>query len=70
MIEKLERIFELLPQVQDPMVQQFFDTDSEKLLDEKIEVLEALVRGKAPADISAYYSILELMPENQHWDIA
>jgi len=69
MIEKLERIFELLPQVQDPMVQQFFDTDSEKLLDEKIEVLEALVRGKPPDEIPKYYDILELMPKDQHWDL-
>jgi len=69
MIEKLERIFELLPQVQDPMVQQFFDTDSEKLLDEKIEVLEALVCGKTPADIPKYNTILELMPKDQHWDL-
>jgi len=39
-IEKQMAIIELLPYLAEfPMFMQFFDTESEKLLDEKIEVL-------------------------------
>lgn len=61
---------ELLPQVHDPMVNQFFDVESEELLDEKIEVLTALIEGKTPSEIPKYYDILELKPDDDtHWDI-
>ena len=69
-VEKWLKVMELLPQVDDPMVHAFFDTDSEELLDEKIEVLTALIEGKTPSEIPKYYDILELKPDDDtHWDI-
>ena len=38
-IEKREKIFSLLLEVSDSLVAKFFDPDSEKMLNEKIEVL-------------------------------
>ena len=69
-MEKWLKVMELLPQVKDPMIHAFFDTDSEKLLDEKIEVLTALIEGKNPSEIPNYHDILELKPDDEsHWDI-
>lgn len=52
-----------------PMLIQFFDLDSDKLLDEKIEVLTALKDGKQISDIPNFYDILELYPKDgEHWD--
>lgn len=52
-----------------PMLIQFFDLDSDKLLDEKIEVLTALKEGKQISDIPNFYDILELYPnDGEHWD--
>lgn len=67
--EKFIQMTELLEQVNDPMVHRFFDLDSEELLDEKIEVLKALIDGKPPESITNYYKVLELMPKDQHWDL-
>ena len=41
-IEKREKIFSLLLEVSDGLVAKFFDPDSDKMLDEKIEVLTAI----------------------------
>jgi hypothetical protein len=62
------KIIDLIADVDDYMVHKFFDSDSEKMLDEKIEVLEALKRGEKPMDIKNYYKVLELYPTDQHWD--
>lgn len=63
-------MMELFPQVKDPMIHTFFDINSEELLDEKIEVLTALIEGKTPSEIPKYYDILELKPDDEsHWDI-
>lgn len=68
-IEKKKlKVLDLLFEVDDPLVKQFFDVDSDKLLDEKIEVLSALKKGVAPADISKYYDVLELYPKDEMWD--
>ena len=68
--EKWIEVQSLLLQVNDPMIHAFFDTDSEELLDEKIEVLTALIEGKTPSEIPKYYDILELKPDDDtHWDI-
>ena len=69
MEEKFIKITELLEQVDDPMVQKFFDMESEALLDEKFEVLKALIDGKPPEAIPNYYKVLERMPQDQHWDL-
>ena len=69
MQEKMTKIFELLAKVDDKLVEQFFDVDSDKLLDEKIEVLTALANGKTPNEIPKYYDVLELYPEDEDiWD--
>ena len=73
LIEKKVHIFELLSKVNDLLVDKFFDFNSDKLLDEKIEVLTALSKGEHPADIPRYYDILELYPKARegvsiHWD--
>lgn len=69
MQEKMIKIFELLAKVNDRLVEQFFDIESEKLLDEKIEVLTALVNGKKPNEIPNYYEVLELYPKDDEiWD--
>lgn len=63
------KIFELLAKVNDSLVEQFFDVESEKLLDEKIEVLTALANGKKPNEIPNYYKVLELYPKGDEiWD--
>lgn len=52
-----------------PTMIQFFDLDSDELLDEKIRVLTALKDGKQIADIPNFYAILELYPKDgEHWD--
>nr|DAE00881.1 MAG TPA: hypothetical protein [Myoviridae sp. ctoIO8] len=52
-----------------PQLEQFFNLDSDELLDEKIEVLTALKEGKSISEISKFYDILELYPKDGiHWD--
>jgi hypothetical protein len=47
----------------------YFDDDSYELLDLKIEVLTATLKGKVPIDIPRFYDIFELLPpEGQVWD--
>ena len=67
-VEKMEEIFQLYIQCADNLVRKFFDLDSKAMLDEKIEVLTALVNGVAPADIPHYYDVLEKMPKEGIWD--
>ncbi len=38
------------------------------MLDDKIEVLEALKSGTPPAEIPKYYDVLENYPKNEMWD--
>ena len=66
---KKARIDDLLMEVTFPPCEQFFDLDSDRLLDEKIEVLAALKEGKQISEIPNFYSILELYPKDgTHWD--
>lgn len=67
-VEKTEKIFELFLQCDDDLIQRFFDLESDEMLDEKIEVLTALVNGEVPANIPHYYDVLEKMPKNGPWD--
>ncbi len=70
MEEKWIKMSDLYLQVSDPMFDRFFDLNSENMLDEKIQVLTALVEGKVPTDIPDYYKVFELLPpDDQHWDI-
>lgn len=70
LIEKGVKMRELFFEVDfPPMLTQFFDLDSDRLLDEKIEVLTALKEGKQISDIPNFYTILELYPKDgTHWD--
>ena len=52
LIEKGVKVRELFFEVDfPPMLTQFFDLDSDRLLDEKIEVLTALKEGKQISEI-------------------
>lgn len=70
LIEKGVKVRELFFEVDfPPMLTQFFDLDSDRLLDEKIEVLTVLKEGKQISDIPNFYTILELYPKDgTHWD--
>jgi len=68
-LEKETAILRLLDEVEVPHpLMNYFDYDSEELLDKKIKVLQALKAGKSIDDIDGGYSIFELLPEGQHWD--
>ena len=60
----------MLIEVSDLIVNKFFDSDSNEMLDEKIEVLEKLKEGISPSEIPNYYKILELYPKDTEsvWD--
>ena len=68
--KKLERISDLfgVNGMGDDLLIRYFDHASEKLLDEKIEVLTALKEGKPIGDIPKFFDILELMPKDGIWD--
>ena len=66
--EKQIKVRDLLTAVFIPELQ-FFDVDSDKMLNEKIEVLEALKDGKSIDEIPNFYKVLELMPTNDMWDL-
>lgn len=69
LIEKKAKIIDLLFSVNCYEIDKFFDLESDKMLDEKIEVLTALKDGKQIKDIPNFYKVLELMPEEgQIWD--
>lgn len=67
-LKKHEKVWDLLIGVSDLLVEKFFNTDSFDMLDDKIEVLQALKDGKTPADIPKYYEVLENYPKEGIWD--
>jgi len=67
MEEKKIKIMQLLSEIYEPLLE-FFDVDSDKMLDEKIKVLTDLKNGKKIADIPNFYDILELYPTDM-WDL-
>lgn len=69
-LNKHDKAFLLLLRCGNPLVKKFFNTDSFDMLDEKIEVLEALNAGKVPSEIPNFYDILEDYPkESKNEDI-
>lgn len=67
------KIMNRLFKIDDYLIHKFFDIDSYDMLDEKIEVLDELIKGKVPSDIPNYYKILEKFPQNKdsndvNWD--
>lgn len=67
-MEKQMQIIELLPYADGFPEMKFFDLESDELLDEKIEVLEAIKSGKTISEIPKFYDVLELMPKDGMWD--
>ena len=66
--EKMMAIYELIPYALGNPMFKYFDLDSNKMLDDKIEVLEALKAGKPVAEIPKFYDVLELLPKEGMWD--
>lgn len=66
--KKKNQIMDLLIEVDCYEVSQFFNVDSEEMLDEKIAVLTALKDGKAMSEIPNFHKVLELMPKEGMWD--
>ncbi len=67
-IEKHLKINDLLSYTLAINEMKFFDVDSDEMLDEKIEVLEAIKEGKSISEIPKFYDVLELMPKEGIWD--
>ena len=44
---------------------QFFDFDSDEMLDKKIEIMKKIKDGGTPDDIPEYFDILENYPKNK-----
>lgn len=67
LVDYLDKLIDEIPF--DSFVADFFDIESDKLLDKKIEVLEKIKKGKKTEILEEdYYSILELYSTNQIWD--
>lgn len=67
MEDKKGKIIDLLMQINDPVLLEFFDIESNEMLDEKIEILQRCANGESIMEIGLH--ILEKMPENGIWDL-
>lgn len=68
-LQKMEMVLDLLDEVEVPEpLMMYFDYDSTKLLDKKIDVLQELKDGTPFEEIEGAESIFELLPTDQHWD--
>ncbi len=67
MEDKKGEIIRLLMQINDPVLLEFFDIESNEMLDEKIEILQRCANGENIMEIGL--QILEKMPENGIWDM-
>ena len=67
MEDKKGVIIGLLMQINDPALLEFFDIDSNEMLDEKIEILQRCVNGENIMEIGT--QILEKMPKSGIWDM-
>ena len=66
--EKILQIVDLLAYSFGIPEMKYFNVESEKLLDEKIEVLTQIKEGKPIKDIPNFYKVLEDLPEEGIWD--
>ena len=64
---KKGKIIGLLAQVNDPVLLEFFDIESNENLDEKINILQRCANGENIMQIGVH--ILEKMPKQGIWDI-
>lgn len=67
MEDKKGEIINLLMQINDPVLLEFFDIDSDEMLDEKIEILQRCANGENIMEIGL--KILEKMPKDGLWDM-
>ena len=67
MEDKKGVIIDLLMQINDPILLEFFDIESDEMLDEKIEILKRCANGENIMEIGIH--ILEKMPNGERWDI-
>lgn len=67
MEDKKGVIIDLLMQINDPILLEFFDIESDEMLDEKIEILQRCANGENIMEIGL--NILEKMPKGERWDI-
>ena len=51
-----------------PMLINYFDIKSDKLLDEKITILKEIKAGKQINEIPNFYDVFELLPDDAHYD--
>lgn len=67
--EKMLKIEDLYAEVFGIPELKYFDLSSEELLDEKIEVLTQLKKGKEIGEIPNFYDVLEKLPKEGKWDL-
>ena len=67
MEDKKGEIINLLMQIKDPVILEFFDVESNEMLDEKIEILQRCANGENILEIGLH--ILEKIPKDGIWDI-
>ena len=67
MEDKKGEIIRLLMEINDPVLFEFFDIESEEMLDEKISILQRCANGENIMEIGVH--ILEKMPANGACDI-
>lgn len=68
-MEKMLKVEDLYAEVYGIPELKYFDLESEELLDEKIDVLTALKKGKQIGDIPNFYKVLEKLPKEGIWDL-
>lgn len=67
MEDKKGEIIRLLMLINDPVLFEFFDIESNEMLDEKINILQRCANGENVMEIGLH--ILEKMPKNGIWDM-
>lgn len=67
MEDKKGIIIDLIRQINDPVLYEFFDIESNENLDEKIAILQRCVNGENIMEIGVH--ILEKMPKQDIWDM-
>lgn len=65
--DKMKKIKALYEQVDDYFIKEYFDLDSMKNPDWKIEVLEGLLEGKKPYELEHYDDVLEKYPQKEEF---
>lgn len=67
MEDKKGIIIGLLMKINDPVLLEFFDIESDEMLDEKIEILQRCANGENIMEIGVH--ILEKLPNDGLWDM-